>query len=249
MIIDEVGALEAAIAAGGLVEHRDMRLDAHILDQPGQVGSRAIGGVGHEAFAVTRGTPRPWGLEDLQPAELVVTLRAIGEVWRVPLDGGPPRVVARGQAELADRIGSALLQGWAGMVDAHDRTAPLAVAMERAQAPPAADLDPVARLHGAAEAVDRLAHALERPESVWLGAAAGELDATLEGLLAEVRDVAAAWGPPLDPVRLSAQLRAIALERQAAERERRHANELKDLAAALQQVESAISRSTAAVPP
>jgi hypothetical protein len=47
MVIDEVGALEAAIVAGRLVEHRDMRLDALVLDQPGQVGRRAIGRVGH----------------------------------------------------------------------------------------------------------------------------------------------------------------------------------------------------------
>src|SRR5688500_16989382 len=43
MVIDEVGALEAAIVPGGLVEHGDVRLDALVLDQPGQVGGRPVG--------------------------------------------------------------------------------------------------------------------------------------------------------------------------------------------------------------
>jgi hypothetical protein len=37
MIVDKVRALEAAIAATRLVEHRDMRLDALVLNQPGKV--------------------------------------------------------------------------------------------------------------------------------------------------------------------------------------------------------------------
>lgn len=39
----------------------------------GQLAFAVVGRVGNDAFAVTRGTPRPWGLEDLQPAMLVAT--------------------------------------------------------------------------------------------------------------------------------------------------------------------------------
>lgn len=42
----------------------------------GKAGSETyavVGRLDRAAFAVTRGTSRPWGLEDLQPAELVVT--------------------------------------------------------------------------------------------------------------------------------------------------------------------------------
>jgi hypothetical protein len=38
MVIDEVGALEAAILPGGLVEHRCVRLDALVFYRPSQVG-------------------------------------------------------------------------------------------------------------------------------------------------------------------------------------------------------------------
>ena len=42
----EVGALEGAVGALGLVEDRDVRLDPPLLDQPGEVLGRAIGAVG-----------------------------------------------------------------------------------------------------------------------------------------------------------------------------------------------------------
>ena len=132
-------------------------------------------------------------------------------------DTAPPPI---DRTEFAERIGGALLQGWADMVDAHYRASPAALAMDRAQAPPAADTDPEGRLRAAADALDRLGRAVAQPEAGWLAAASDDLDATLEELLVEVRDVAAAWGPPLDPTRLSGQLRTIALERQAAERDR-----------------------------
>lgn len=47
-IVDEVGALEAAIVAGGLVEHRDVPLDTFFVDRPSQVRRGAIGGVRNE---------------------------------------------------------------------------------------------------------------------------------------------------------------------------------------------------------
>ena len=50
MVIDEVGALEAAIVAGGLVEDKYVRLDALVLDQPRQVGDRP------KAVSATRGS-------------------------------------------------------------------------------------------------------------------------------------------------------------------------------------------------
>ena len=39
--------------------------------QPQREAYAVVGRLDGEAFAVTRGTPRPWGLEDLQPAELL----------------------------------------------------------------------------------------------------------------------------------------------------------------------------------
>ena len=48
MVEGEGGPLEGVIAAGGLVEHGDMRLDAFILDQPGKVRGGAVSGIGHQ---------------------------------------------------------------------------------------------------------------------------------------------------------------------------------------------------------
>ena len=48
---------------------------------------------------------------------------------------------------------------------------------------------------------------LEQPAAAWLADGAAGLDAALEKVLAEVGDLAAAWGPPLDPVHLVGQLR------------------------------------------
>ena len=202
-LIELVGgtAPTPAAMADGLRRLQEHEANLRRYERLDELDVQALAGVAHYALGISVPPSfyRHYGLYQ----------HALADTAPAPID----------RAELSDRIGRALMEGWTGMVDAHDRVSPVAVAMGRAQAPPAADLDPVTRLHVAAEAVDRLARALERPESAWL-AAPGELDATLEGLLTEVRDVAAAWGPPLDPTRLSAQLRAIALERQAAERER-----------------------------
>ncbi len=46
----------------------DVTLSGHDRD-----AYAVVGRMDGEAFAVTHGTPRPWGLEDLQPAELVFT--------------------------------------------------------------------------------------------------------------------------------------------------------------------------------
>ena len=48
MVIGEGIALERAVAAGGFVEHRDVRLNVTLVDQPGQHLRRTVGGVGCE---------------------------------------------------------------------------------------------------------------------------------------------------------------------------------------------------------
>ena len=78
------------------------------LAAPVRCGDRWVALDGDRIVRFDPGEPRgvvlatlPSGAAELAAAaaELVVTLRAVGEVWRVPLDGGPPRVVARGQAD------------------------------------------------------------------------------------------------------------------------------------------------------
>ncbi|PAV72878.1 hypothetical protein WR25_24560 [Diploscapter pachys] len=46
MVVGEGIAFERAVAARGLVEHRDMRMDVALVDQPGQHLRRAVSGVG-----------------------------------------------------------------------------------------------------------------------------------------------------------------------------------------------------------
>lgn len=46
MVVSEGIALERAVAARGLVEHWDARLDVAFVDQPGEHPRRAVGGVG-----------------------------------------------------------------------------------------------------------------------------------------------------------------------------------------------------------
>lgn len=48
-----------------------VREKARLSAQPQPDAYAVVGRLDGEAFAVTRGTPRPWGLEDLQPAELL----------------------------------------------------------------------------------------------------------------------------------------------------------------------------------
>ncbi len=48
VVIYEGGALKGVVASSRLVEHGDIRLDALILDQPGEVRRRAVGGVRHQ---------------------------------------------------------------------------------------------------------------------------------------------------------------------------------------------------------
>ena len=49
-IEDEVGSRQGAVGAVGLVEHRNVRRDPALLDQPGEVLGRAIGAVGNQAL-------------------------------------------------------------------------------------------------------------------------------------------------------------------------------------------------------
>ena len=67
MVEGEGGALEGLVAAGGLVEHRYVRLNAPVLDQPGKVGRGAVCGIGDEllrpqteAFLRVRSIIRGW---------------------------------------------------------------------------------------------------------------------------------------------------------------------------------------------
>lgn len=48
-----------------------VRERARLPVEPRPLAYAVVGRLDGQAFAVTRGTPRPWGLEDLQPAELV----------------------------------------------------------------------------------------------------------------------------------------------------------------------------------
>ena len=48
MVVTEVVAREGAVLAAGLVEHRDMRLDVPLIDQPGEHLGGAITGVGRQ---------------------------------------------------------------------------------------------------------------------------------------------------------------------------------------------------------
>ena len=127
-------------------------------------------------------------------------------------DTAPPPVI--GRAALAQRIAGHSTEGWAEMVDDHSRATPVARAVER--------VDRAGSRRCAARR-GTLSTAGAGPGSAGIGAGrptAAGLDATLESLLLEVRDVAVAWGPPLDPERLVEQLRTTALAEQAAERER-----------------------------
>lgn len=70
MVVGEVGAAEGAVAALGFVEHRDMRLDPTLMDQPGEVLDRAMGAVGGEprgpeAKALLRSVEHGAGRADL----------------------------------------------------------------------------------------------------------------------------------------------------------------------------------------
>jgi hypothetical protein len=109
---------------------------------------------------------------------------------------------------LAQRVGQSLTDGWIAMVRAHFRVTAVSRAVEHVIAEPADDPDALARLQRAVADLDRLALALEQPDATWLLSGAAGLDGALEGTLAELRDVATAWGPPLDPARLTEQLRA-----------------------------------------
>ena len=52
MVVGEVGSLEGAVAALGLVEDRDVRLDPALMNQPGEHLGRAVGAVGGQPFRV-----------------------------------------------------------------------------------------------------------------------------------------------------------------------------------------------------
>jgi hypothetical protein len=64
MVVGEVLAREGAVGALGFVEHRDVRLDPALMDQPVQHLGRAIAGVGNQALRViargTRERARSW---------------------------------------------------------------------------------------------------------------------------------------------------------------------------------------------
>ena len=124
------------------------------------------------------------------------------------------------RASLAQRVGQSLTDGWIAMVRAHYRMTAVSHAVERATAEPAGDLDALARLQRAAADLDRLALTLDQPDSTWLLSDGAGLDGALEGALADLRDVATAWGPPLEAARLTEQLRAAALAERAALRQR-----------------------------
>ncbi len=132
-------------------------------------------------------------------------------------DTAPPPI---DRAALAQRVGQSLTDGWIALVEAHYRNAAVTRAVDRVTAEPAGDADALARLQGAAADLDRLARSLSQPESVWLLAGAADLDGALEGVLVGIRDVATAWGPPLESGRLIEQLRVAALAERAAARER-----------------------------
>ena len=132
-------------------------------------------------------------------------------------DTAPPPV---DRAALAQRIGRALSDNWAETVRSHDRTSIAAQAIDRATTELGKDSEPVPRLRGAAQDLDRIALAIEEPASTWLVDTEAGLDSTLESLLAEIRDVAGVWGPPLDPRQLIERLRLDALAEQELERQR-----------------------------
>jgi len=48
----EVGSREGAVGAIGFIEHRNVRCDPPLLDQPGEVLGRAVGTVGNEALGL-----------------------------------------------------------------------------------------------------------------------------------------------------------------------------------------------------
>lgn len=100
----EDGALEGAVAAGGLVEDWDVRLDASTLDQPGEVRRGAVCGIGHEplgpkAEALLRSFDHPalcghLCLSDRGPRLDIDDHRVIEVdqiVGGVSVKGGPPR--------------------------------------------------------------------------------------------------------------------------------------------------------------
>src|SRR3546814_10758158 len=60
MIVDEVAAGEAAVGAV-LVEHREMRLDAFVVPQTGEVLGRAVARVGGEALGPDAAPTLPHG--------------------------------------------------------------------------------------------------------------------------------------------------------------------------------------------
>ena len=132
-------------------------------------------------------------------------------------DTAPPAI---DRPALAERIGESLTGGWLATVSAHYRAAAVARAVEHVGSDPPDDVEAMERLQQAAADLDRLADALEQPESAWLMGGAPGLDAGLETVLAEIRDVATAWGPPLDSARMIERLRTAALAEQAAVRER-----------------------------
>jgi type VI secretion system protein ImpL len=129
------------------------------------------------------------------------------------------------------------------LVAAHYLETPAARALERLTVAEPLDGsdDPLARLQDAAAGLDRLARALERPDAGWLTGGTTGVDGALEALLVNVRDVAAAWGPPFDPARSVEQLRATGLAEQAAQRERLAGMEVFGVAPALVRAEQGLA--------
>ena len=110
VIVAEVGPLEAAIAARGLVEDRDVRLDPAFIHHPAQHLRRAIGGIGNqrcgiEAEAIIgvfdHALHRPglgladWrggrDIDDNRVLQIDEIVGAVGEEGPVPGCGGQPR--------------------------------------------------------------------------------------------------------------------------------------------------------------
>ena len=132
-------------------------------------------------------------------------------------DTAPPPI---DRAALAQQVGQSLAGAWTALVEAHYRRSAVARAVERLTAAPAGGLDALAQLRSAASDLDRLGRTLDQPESAWLLSGTVELDGGLGESLVGIRDVATAWGPPLDSVRMVEQLRSAALAERAAARER-----------------------------
>jgi hypothetical protein len=68
----ERGLVEVDLSGLPRVRERARLVVPQRAGQAGEIFA-VVGRIDGEAFAVTRGTPRPWGLENLQPAELLCT--------------------------------------------------------------------------------------------------------------------------------------------------------------------------------